>query len=188
MFKSISRRDVLKAGASAGTVLGLGDLGFLSRLSAVSAAEAKLAPNTVRLQPGIEPLVRLLRRCLEKDPKRRLRDIGDARAELEAAAAPDAGRLAPTLHVVVTPRRIPGWMMGAGVALALAAGVAMGRWLLVPARTTPTPVRFEISLPNGARGVMAPDGLKVALTTPGGLQIRDLDRLETRIGRGRQRR
>jgi hypothetical protein len=27
---------------------------------------------------------------------------------------------------------------------------------------------------------MAPDGLKVALTTPGGLQIRDLDRLETR--------
>ena len=71
-------------------------------------------------------------------------------------------------------------MLGGGLALALAAGVGVGRWLLVPAQTAPTSVRFEISLPNGARGVMAPDGLKVALTTPGGLQIRDLDRLETR--------
>jgi serine/threonine protein kinase len=31
---------------------------------------------------------RLLQRCLEKDPKRRLRDIGDARLELEDAAEP----------------------------------------------------------------------------------------------------
>ena len=30
----------------------------------------------------------LLRRCLQKDPQRRLRDIGDARLELEAPAAP----------------------------------------------------------------------------------------------------
>ena len=35
---------------------------------------------------------RLLRRCLEKDPRRRLRDIGDARLEIEEAlaGAPDA--------------------------------------------------------------------------------------------------
>ena len=138
-------------------------------------------PDWTRLPATLpQPLLRLLRRCLEKDPKRRLRDIGDARAELEAAAAPDAGRQAPSLQGVAVSRRIPGWILGGGLALALAAGVGMGRWLLVPAQTTPTPVRFEISLPNGARGVMAPDGLKVALTTPGGLQIRDLDRLETR--------
>ena len=37
---------------------------------------AYASPSTVR---------RLLRRCLEKDPKRRLRDIGDARLELEDA-------------------------------------------------------------------------------------------------------
>jgi serine/threonine protein kinase len=36
------------------------------------------------------PLMRLLRRCLEKDPKRRLSSIGDARLELEEAAAPRA--------------------------------------------------------------------------------------------------
>jgi serine/threonine-protein kinase len=41
------------------------------------------------------PVVRLLRRCLERDPRNRLRDIGDARLELDeamagAAAAPAA--------------------------------------------------------------------------------------------------
>ena len=68
MFRKISRRDVLKTGATTGAILGLGDLGFLSRLSPVSAAEAKLEPNIVRLQPEIEPLVRLI----EKTPRNRL--------------------------------------------------------------------------------------------------------------------
>src|SRR6187551_3714068 len=68
MFGRISRRDVLKTGATAGAILALGDLGFLSRLSPVSAVEAKLEPNIVRLQPEIEPLVRLI----EKTPRNRL--------------------------------------------------------------------------------------------------------------------
>ncbi len=46
----------------------LGDLGFLSRLRPVSADEAKLDPKVVRLQPEIEPLVRLL----EDTPRQRL--------------------------------------------------------------------------------------------------------------------
>jgi hypothetical protein len=46
----------------------VGDLGFLSRLGAVSAAEAKLEPKVVRLRPEIEPLVRLL----EETPRERL--------------------------------------------------------------------------------------------------------------------
>jgi hypothetical protein len=52
----------------AGAAIGLGDLGFLSRLGPVSAAETKLAPNVVRLRPEIEPLVRLL----EETPRDRL--------------------------------------------------------------------------------------------------------------------
>src|SRR5688572_14426303 len=59
MFRAISRREVLRAGVTAGAGIGLGDLGFLSRLDPVSAAEAKLQPDVVRLQPEIEPLVRL---------------------------------------------------------------------------------------------------------------------------------
>jgi hypothetical protein len=68
MFPAISRRELLRNGALAGAAFGLGDLGFLSRLGAVSAAEAKLEPNVVRLRPEIEPLVRLI----EETPRDRL--------------------------------------------------------------------------------------------------------------------
>src|SRR5439155_21882688 len=40
-------------------------------------------------------LSRLLRRCLEKDPKRRLRDIGEARVLLEDQIAGKSAELVP---------------------------------------------------------------------------------------------
>ena len=55
-----SRRLFLRHGAAAGALFGLGDLGFLSRLSPVSADEALLDKKSLRLQPEIEPIVRLL--------------------------------------------------------------------------------------------------------------------------------
>ena len=39
-----------------------------------------------------EPVRKLLRRCLEKDPGRRVRDIGDAQAELDDAIARSSQR------------------------------------------------------------------------------------------------
>ena len=62
------RRRFLRASATGGALLGLGDLSFLSRLRPVSADEATLDPKVVRLQPEIEPLVRLL----EETPRERL--------------------------------------------------------------------------------------------------------------------
>jgi hypothetical protein len=56
----MKRRTFLKTAAGVSALTGLGDLGFLSRLQPVSAAEAKLDPRLVRLHPEIEPLVRLL--------------------------------------------------------------------------------------------------------------------------------
>ncbi len=56
----LTRRKMLQSGAIAGTLLGMGDLGLLSQLRPVSAEEAKLDPNVVRLDPSIEPLVRLI--------------------------------------------------------------------------------------------------------------------------------
>lgn len=58
------RRSFIKLTALAG----LGDLGFLTRLPSVSAAEAKLEPRLVALHPEIEPLVRLL----EETPRERV--------------------------------------------------------------------------------------------------------------------
>jgi hypothetical protein len=62
------RRQFLKTAAVGVPLLGLGDLGFLARLRPVSAEEARLDPKVVRLQPEIEPLVRLL----EETPQERL--------------------------------------------------------------------------------------------------------------------
>lgn len=60
MAKPTSRRRFLRSTTAGGALIGLGDLGFLERLPSVSAQEARLEPNVVRLQPEIEPLVRLL--------------------------------------------------------------------------------------------------------------------------------
>src|SRR5882762_4829386 len=67
-MRSTTRRRFLKTSAAAGALFGLGDLGFLSRLPRVSAAEAQLGPGAVRFSPEIEPLVRLL----EDTPRERL--------------------------------------------------------------------------------------------------------------------
>ena len=68
MKASVTRRKFLRSAVVTGSLVGLGDLGFLSRLPSVSAEEAKLDPRAVRLRPEIEPLVRLL----EETPRERL--------------------------------------------------------------------------------------------------------------------
>ena len=62
-----SRRQFLQS-STATTALGLGGFGFLDRLAPVSAAEAKLPTDRVRLHADIEPLVRLL----EDTPRERV--------------------------------------------------------------------------------------------------------------------
>ena len=59
MAPTVSRRQFLHAGAGT-ALLGLTDLSALAGLRPVSAAEANLDPNLVRLQPDIEPLVRFI--------------------------------------------------------------------------------------------------------------------------------
>jgi len=68
MSARLHRRDFLANGMAAGALLSLGDLGFLSNLRPVTAAETQLDPKTVRLDPGIEPIVQLI----EKTPRDRL--------------------------------------------------------------------------------------------------------------------
>ena len=57
-----NRRSFLHTSA-----LGLGGLGFLDALPAVSADEAKVDPKLVRLDPEIEPLVRLIEDTARED-------------------------------------------------------------------------------------------------------------------------
>lgn len=68
MAAMTNRRGFLQASAAGAAAAGLGDLGFLSQLRPVTASEAALDPQVVRLQPEIEPVVRLL----EETPRNQL--------------------------------------------------------------------------------------------------------------------
>jgi serine/threonine-protein kinase len=108
------------------------------------------------LHPGVR---RLLVRCLQKDPERRLRDIGDARLEiLEALAAPaGAGREASAPAIPAEglggPSRSRTVAAVAGVALAIGvvAGALAGRMATAPAPTGTSPAaRLDMVLPADA--------------------------------------
>ena len=90
-------------------------------------------------------LVALLKRCLEKDPKQRLRDIGDARFELDQVlGAPMTGDLA-----YGSVARVPLWRRTVSVAAAVVvtAGVAGSiAWAIWPGSARPL-ARFNITLP-----------------------------------------
>ena len=59
-------------------------------------------PDLDLLPPNLNPrLPELLRRCLEKNPKKRWQAVGDLRAEIEAIAA--APRVAPATAQVIAP-------------------------------------------------------------------------------------
>ena len=85
----------------------------------------------------------LLARCLERDPKKRLRDVGDAWIAPEPAARPPE---APPAR----PSRTLAW--AAAVVLALAAGFGAARWSSRPApRDAPRAVHSILPLPAGVQ-------------------------------------
>ena len=97
-------------------------------ISDVLAAILTREPDWEALPASTPARVReLLSRCLEKDANKRLRDIGDARIELEAVLelAPDAGRAAKPSRA-----RHRGALLVAGLVLLLAAGIWVGVQLI----------------------------------------------------------
>ena len=136
---------------------------------------------------------RLLARCLDKDPKRRLRDIGDAQLELELddTTASAAGRQPQRSRWWVAAP----WIVAAALAVALAVSLA-GAF----GRTTESgaPVRrFTIEIPsksapnwNDFRATISTDGTHVAYNCREGntvsLCVRALDSLTARrVAEGR---
>jgi Tol biopolymer transport system component len=120
-----------------------------------------------------------LRRCLAKDPRRRLRDIGEAKFLLEDSPAPP--------EPVTAPKR--SWLAWTAAAmLAVAAAGFAALWL----RPAPLPqvTRFEIHAPPGSTlplgtPAISSDGRTIAFTVndPDGktrIHLRLIDRIETR--------
>ena len=116
-------------------------------LAAILCAE----PEWSALPANTPATVRkLLRRCVEKDAKRRLRDIGDARLDIdEAIASPDAEA---ATAVVPRPRRAAPllWIL-AGALLGIVATFSAGRLFAPPVRRRSPPLRSVLPLPPDTR-------------------------------------
>ncbi len=88
-------------------------------------------PDWSRLPKETPPsVVRLLRRCLEKNPTRRLHDLGDAILEIDEALGPPSGQIPEQPAVQVPPirrRRMPHFAIAIVVVLAALAGWAVGQ-------------------------------------------------------------
>ena len=112
----------------------------------------------------------LLRRCLEKDAKKRQRDIGDVRIELEEAvtARSSSTRIAVAAGGSRTPAALPQRTIALAALLVVVGGaVGIGLWSTVGpgARVAPSairgPVRLSIGIPPGIHATyagVAPDG------------------------------
>ena len=145
------------------------------------------------VSPGLR---KLLRRCLEKDRKKRLADVADARLEIdEEIANPFTPALsapaAPSPPTVVVKKAskiaIAAGTLG-GAAIAAAAAWAIVRWTPAPPLQ---PMRFEIAPPAAQplRGVVvdrnlaiSPDGTHIVYVAgsfpTSQLMVRAIDRLE----------
>jgi len=150
------------------------------------------------MPPTTPPAVRqLIGRCLVRDRRRRLRDLGEARIALEDAIAdPSAGAESAKTPVSIT--KTP-WLPWAVAAVALAVAVAALVWGRRAAERAPEPtLRFSVEMPNeatqrvgsGTQIGITPDGRNIVTSrvqrTGRGLQVRALDRFEPRFLEGTQ--
>jgi eukaryotic-like serine/threonine-protein kinase len=131
------------------------------------AAVIRAEPDWTQLPAATPIRVRvLLQRCLQKDPKQRLRDIGDARISLDEvlSGAPDPALAgAPQAATPLWRRALP-WALGfLAAAVACAAG-----WVLKPSPSRPV-TRTVINLPPGQR-LAGFDNLVLAIS-PDGSQL-----------------
>jgi serine/threonine protein kinase/Tol biopolymer transport system component len=145
-------------------------------VSETLAAVLLKEPDLSALPPATPGGVRkLLRRCLDKDPQRRLRDIGEARVaidEILAGATPAEAPLEVPPRAAAPPRRslLP-WTIAGALALSTI-GAAWVAWRASRAVERPM-MRFSVDLgPDSIPGdfitaVPSPDGTRIVFSVRG---------------------
>ena len=151
----------------------------------------KSEPRWEVLPADLPPaLSNLVRRCLEKDPTERVRDIGDVRLAMNGAFETT---VSPSSEPAATPK-LHVWQRPVTVAVCVAAALVIGG-LAVWALTRPAPdrvVRFPMPLAGGltfsgtGRPIVAiaPTGDRVAFTAGGGFWLRPLDQMDATLVSG----
>ncbi len=121
-------------------------------------------PEWSELPAGTPPaLKQLLMRCLVKDKNNRLRDIGDARIELESAIADPAGPALTAGAPAAAPRKAGiregvAWLLVAS--LAIAAGLS---WRMTGRAPLPETVRLSLAAPAGMTVVQGAGNISISL-------------------------
>ena len=146
------------------------------------------------------PILRLIRRCLDRDQQNRLRDIGEARVTVqEYLADPAAHEVDRSVAALpsVSKRQMAHWLLPCAIASVVITLMAV--WILSP-QPVPKPLtRMALVLPSdqelssGGRHQVAlsPDGTHLVYVANGQLYLRAMDQLEatpipgTAEGRGR---
>jgi eukaryotic-like serine/threonine-protein kinase len=164
-------------------------------LSDIVAAVLKNEPDWTALPAETPAAIRaLLRRCLRKDPIRRLHDSADARIEIDDAIAQPT----PQPQATDTSRRrgslqALGWMVAALLAIALLV-TRIGP--PGPPSSSPQTMRLELNMPPGVEAsetatpniAISPDGTRVAfIGSVGGVRriyVRRLGEFESTVVRG----
>jgi serine/threonine-protein kinase len=139
--------------------------------SDILACVIRAEPDWSSIPDSVPPRVReLLSRCLQKDPKQRLRDIGDARITIEEALSgtPQEAEVlrAGTVHMPVWRRLLP-W--AAGILLAAVASAAV--WELRPRGSVGQIVHFSFAPPAGYFLVAQPFGYTNLAISPDGANV-----------------
>jgi len=115
------------------------------------------------------PVRRLIARCLQKDPKKRLRDIGDAMRRLDEELAAPAVSSPEGPGAREAPRSgLPGWILPVA---ALAVGVAAGGYIMAratPSAPPPDVARFSYQPPPSA-GLTLTSDKNIAISPDGRL-------------------
>ena len=168
LFEMLTGRRPFKADDVSGTV----------------AAILERQPSWDQLPPATPaPIRRLLRRCLEKDPHRRLHDIADARLEIDEA-------LTPAAEEPAVEHRVSRSLFGLAIAAAAVLGAALA-WVAKPS-VRPADVsasRFVIAPSEPLANtdgvlIISRDGKRIAYAAgPEGRQrlfVREVNQFESR--------
>jgi serine/threonine protein kinase len=132
---------------------------------------------------------RLLKRCLEKDPQKRLRHIGDVMSLLDDQPSTVSGAEAPRELKPAPPRWL--WPAVAAAIVIIIAGAALAFWAPWRSQQNLTPVRFEVAESDkmkffsGGAMAVSPDGHWMVFPATGDdgvarYWLRSLDTVEAR--------
>jgi len=161
-------------------------------VSETLAEVMKSEPPWVALPPDTPAtLSNVVRRCLEKDPRQRVRDIGDVRLALEgafdpAAAAGTTAIAVPRPHLWQRPLPLATAILMVSIVTGLAIWTLrrpsppqVVRWTITPSGASALSTGF-----SGSELAISPDGTRLVYVGTNGLVLRALDQLQPTTLRG----